>query len=156
MIREDFFTKPFEKLQLNAALKHSVVDKALEIVELNKGQLWDGKGRDNADLSPSYLEDPYFKTIESAKKYVSWKSKITPNSNRKAETPNLFIKGVFYESLVLKAGEVEFSIESNSSDGKKIISKFPEATGLTDENIEVTGELIKEGFFSRAKEQLHG
>lgn len=66
--------------------------------DINKQQLYDGKGNDGQDLAPTYLNDPYFKTREAAQRYSDWKDKITPSSVRKPGVPNLYINGYYHNS----------------------------------------------------------
>ncbi|HEY4112188.1 hypothetical protein [Puia sp.] len=91
-----------------------------ELLERNKNQMYDGKTRTGEDISPSYLEDPYFKSPEAAQRYSDWKDDITPNSNRKPGVPNLYINGAFYRSL-----RIEVSGEVIITD-----SSFPEAADI--------------------------
>ena len=82
------------------------------LVSLNREQMLEGKRRDGKDISPSYFEDPWFKSVESAKAYSDWKDSITPNSKRKKGVPNLFIIGTFHNSITIDVtGE---SIKFNS------------------------------------------
>jgi len=79
---------------IDTAFQNSVSD----LGEINKVQLFDGKGNDGQNLTPSYFDDPYFKSRESAQRYSDWKDKITPNPKRQSGTPNLFINGKYYDS----------------------------------------------------------
>lgn len=74
-----------------------------DLVIFNRDQMYDGRRRDQEDISPSYYEDPYFKTREAAEKYSNWKDKITPNPNRRKGTPNLFIVGTFHGTITALA-----------------------------------------------------
>lgn len=70
-----------------------------ELREVQLSQLWDGQRSDGEDIRPSYTEDDYFKTKESAQRYRDWKQRITPNSNRNSDAPNLYINGRFYGDI---------------------------------------------------------
>jgi len=65
---------------------------------LNKQQLLAGKRSDGEDITPGYLEDPYFKTLAQAQAYSDWKDRITPHPMRRRGTPNLFINGYYHDS----------------------------------------------------------
>lgn len=79
------------------------IDNTLEVIsDKNKEQLLAGKSKQGIDIFPSYLDDPYFKSKESAQRYSDWKDRITPNKERKSGTPNLFIDGTYHKSRTLK------------------------------------------------------
>jgi len=77
-------------------------------------QLYSGLNGNDKPLRPTYLNDPYFKSIESgkwyknARGYMLWKQSITPPyasswlgiPRRSPETPNLIIRGDFHNSIV--------------------------------------------------------
>lgn len=146
MITPDFFTGKLEAVDLNQVIGKAIELNQDEIVELNRDQLWDGKDSTGADITPSYLDDPYFKTKESAAAYMRWKQKITPNPERKPETPNMYINGAYYRSLKLDPGTENFSIKTDSALGRAIDQKFDKLEGLTDDSVKLAGELIKEDF----------
>jgi len=75
-----------------------MVDNKIWLGALNKQQLLAGKRNDGANISPGYLEDPYFKTLAQAQAYSDWKDRITPNPMRRSGTPNLFINGFYHDS----------------------------------------------------------
>jgi hypothetical protein len=69
-----------------------------EIRQYNLQQLLDGKTNEGLDISPTYLEDPFFKTREQAQAYSDWKDKISPRSNRRKGVPNLYINGYYHST----------------------------------------------------------
>lgn len=144
MITPDFFTSRLEAVDLNQVIGKAIELHEGEIVELNRDQLWDGKDASGNDITPSYLDDPYFKTKESAMAYMRWKQKITPNPDRKPETPNMYINGAYYKSLKLDPGTEDFSIKTDSALGRQIDQKFDNLEGLTEDSIQLAGQLIKE------------
>src|ERR1044072_1903301 len=100
------------KKQTEEVAATSIRKTGANLVQLNREQMMEGKRRDGKDISPSYFEDPWFKSIESAKAYSEWKDRITPNSKRKKGVPNLFIVGTFHNSISIDVtGE---SIKFNS------------------------------------------
>ncbi|MDD6210512.1 MAG: ABC transporter [Bacteroidales bacterium] len=88
--------------------------RRVRIEELVKDQLYSGiDGKGNA-LRPTYTEDPYWRTVTKTDKaakrrgeqYRDFKAKITPPqgsflgfSPRNTNTPNLIIRGDFYDSI---------------------------------------------------------
>ena len=113
-----------------------------ELLNLNREQLLEGKGRDGNDLTPSYLDDPFFKTQEAARRYSAWKDLITPNSKRTPGTPNLIIDGSWVHNVLkvgIDASKLTFTIDSPI--GEKIFQKYGQrVAGLNDEK---KGELKK-------------
>jgi len=105
-----------------------------QLVLINREQMLEGKRRDGKDISPSYLEDPYFKTREAAQRYSDWKDELTPNPKRKKGVPNLFIIGTYHESIsALIRGEV-IQFNSTFADSVDIERKFGvEIYGLNSE-----------------------
>lgn len=81
----------------------SLAQTAGEALSLLRQQLYDGKTYTGARITPSYLDDPFFKSKEAAQRYSDWKDKITPNPNRPKGTPNLFIIGTFHNSITARA-----------------------------------------------------
>lgn len=109
----------------------AIAEKAMEeskgdILKYNQEQLLAGKTRDGTDITPSYLNDPYFKTREAAQRYSDWKDRITPNSKRKSGTPNLYIDGTYHRSIrVTQSGEV-LNFDSTFNGANDIERKFGE------------------------------
>lgn len=80
-----------------------IIDKVFEentdaLNEKNNEQLLAGKNSLGENITPSYLDDPYFKSRASAQRYSDYKDSITPNSNRAPGTPNLYITGKYHKS----------------------------------------------------------
>jgi len=115
-----------EKTSIETVCGSAVNATKEPMLTLNKQQLYDGKTRSGNDLSPTYLEDPYFKSREAAQRYSDWKDEITPNPKRKKGVPNLFIVGAFHNSIGVKvmAGNIEFS--SSFPKAQSIEEKFTE------------------------------
>ncbi len=90
-----------ESTNLGLIAASSVRNTSKELLAKNREQLLEGKKRDGRDLTPSYYDDPYFKTRAAAKRYADWKWRITPNPKRKRGTPNLFINGFFHRTIKL-------------------------------------------------------
>ncbi|KAA6348652.1 hypothetical protein EZS27_003885 [termite gut metagenome] len=121
-----------------------------DIVESVREQISVGLDGDEKKLTPSYSADPFFSTKEAgrwkgkAKQYVKWKKDITPPARswlgydkRGVDTPNLYITGVFHESIkatdipdgvrIASAGNVEFGKDIESKYGSAIFKLSPKA-----------------------------
>jgi hypothetical protein len=125
-----------------------------KILSLNRQQLFDGKKSDGSDLSPTYLNDPYFKTREAAQRYSDWKDKITPNSKRKKGVPNLFINGYFHNSIEVDIDKKGLSFSSNEL-GIDIVPKFGgDIFGLNSESRVELNKTVEPLFISKVRKFL--
>lgn len=108
-----------------------------EFLSANRDQMWNGKMPNGANITPGYMEDPYFKTKKQAAAYKKWKSSpgFMKNSSRDANTPNLFINGYFYRSLVLKVSDIPV-IETNDPLGKSVAGDHHGVLGVSAENLQ--------------------
>ena len=131
-------------VKINDVCSDAVAQTKDDLLKINKEQLYDGKLKTGADLSPTYLDDPYFKTPASAKRYSDWKDQITPNSKRKSGVPNLFITGVFYDSLSISISGLDIKTDSSFHSASDIESKFStDIFGLGGEYKEEYLDMIK-------------
>lgn len=142
--------------RLGQSLESSVVDAidltSDDIITLNQQQLYSGRLSDGSPVSPSYLDDPYFKSREAAQRYSDWKDNITPDEQRPSGVPNLFINGRFYQSWRVRASATTIDFESSDPDAMDIEEKFSERIyGLDDDNMNT---YRRESFFPVLKEQI--
>lgn len=98
-----------------------------QLLDENKVQLFDGKLKTGLDVSPTYLQDPYFKSPAAAQRYSNWKDVITPNSNRRQDVPNLFIDGTFYKTWSIQMSGDFIKTLSSFRAADAIISTFTPA-----------------------------
>jgi len=101
-----------------------------DFTEDQKNQLYAGKTKDGVDITPLYINDPYFKSAESAQRYSDWKDKITPNPKRTSGVPNLFIIGTYYDSLKITISGQMISFVSSFFAAENIAQKFKGIYGL--------------------------
>lgn len=115
----------FKSMANDITLKHQA-----EIVKDVKGQLWNGQNPDGSAISPSYLDDPFFKTRKAAEWYAKWKysGRWGQNTTRSIDTPNLYINGYFYSSLNVKVDNGSFEIGST---WPEVGGKYSRALGLS-------------------------
>lgn len=92
--------------------------------ELLQDQLRHGKGSDGEDLTPGYLEDPYFKSREAARRYSDWKYKNSPSEGRNRNAPNLYIDGTYHNSISIAASVKGIDSDSNVYFGLDIEIKY--------------------------------
>lgn len=133
----DDFAQKIAKLQafdFGKELEEIVEDHADDIADLQREQMLEGKGVDGQYIRPFYSENPFFKTPGAAERYALWKQKITPNSNRPVDVPNLIVVGVFHKSLSAKVSGGLFEIQTDASFGDKVFDVHKNAQGLDEES----------------------
>jgi len=115
-----------------------VVDHKDDLVEFVREQLYSGIDGTGQRLSLPYSQDPFFATSEAgrwkndAKGYARWKAKIQPPKSsflgyppRNVDTPNLIIRGDFYDSLIATIVDGGVKIESRGvAFSREIESKY--------------------------------
>lgn len=121
---------------------NAVVETKQDITEIQKEQLLHGLDASGNDIHPTYLEDTYFKTVAAAQRYSDWKDRITPNSRRKKGVPNLFITGVFHDTLETVVKKDVFYQDSKSRIFPDINRKY--GSNLLGLNKESKIEYVKE------------
>jgi hypothetical protein len=134
----------FERLnvaKLNEIIGTSIVENESDVLGGIKSQLWDGKTGEGQNITPSYLDDPFFKTRQQAEGYRNWKNAITPNSDRNPDTPNLFINGYFYGTLYID--QSFFEVASNSF-GNPIIEKYGKKPFILDSGRQKNSDILKD------------
>ena len=95
-------------------------------------QLYSGLDGEGEFLSPTYDNDPYFNEFGrwhgASYAYKKWKEKITPPMRSPMLVPNLFITGLFHESIkASREGDVMRVYTSGFRDGPLIEKKYGEA-----------------------------
>ena len=125
--------------------KKVFVEKTLKksIADLNREQLLKGQGADGESL-PRYVDDPWFKSTESALRYQKWKSYISPG-DKPIDVMDFFIDGTFHKTIKFKKDEEGFFTISNSEIVGSVQSKTNNnALGINDESLEqIMPEIIK-------------
>lgn len=146
----------FDRLEsVIGAIATGIGDSILECLEEKRNmitqsvteQLYSGLDGNGEYLSPTYDDDPYFNEKGpwhgAAYAYKKWKEHITPPMRspvlnlppRPVEVPNLFITGLFHESIkASREGDVVRVYTSGFQDGPLIEQKYGEAIfKLTDD-----------------------
>jgi hypothetical protein len=110
--------------------KESIEGTEEEIRQYNLQQLLDGKTNEGLDISPTYLEDPYFKTQAQAQAYSDWKDRISPPSNRRKGVPNLYINGYYHNTRKVTIQGDKILYSSSYSEAPEIEQTFKNIDGL--------------------------
>jgi hypothetical protein len=116
--------KKIQAINLADAGAKSIEGTAAEYKTLLQEQLLHGKGSDGQDLKPGYLEDPYFKSRESAQRYLTWKKNNSPSEGRNPNAPNLYIVGHYHNSIDIKTEYSGIKSSSSAYFGLDIESKY--------------------------------
>lgn len=97
------------------ATAECIGENATLVADLVREQLYAGKDGNDEYLSPTYDSDPYFDKpgpwYKRSQAYKAWKREITPPmvgatmglAPRPVDVPNLFITGMFHDSIKGKA-----------------------------------------------------
>lgn len=108
-----------------------VQNHRVDIMELQKEQLLNGKSSSGEDIRPFYSEDVkphgYFNSIESAKNYAAWKSTLSYPSfsgRRNPDAPNLYINGKFHEELGVRFSALSMAVVPETAYAATIVSKY--------------------------------
>jgi hypothetical protein len=127
-----------------------------ELITYELDQLLDGKTSTGEDITPSYLNDPYFKSKEAAQRYSDWKDKISPTSNRKKGTPNLYINGYYHNTIRVEVTDGKVIWSSSFPDASEIEIKFKKIYGLNEESRQEFIPLILRPIFKKNIEAATG
>lgn len=117
-------------LQDGSLMREVLMRHEQDIIEQQRIQLLEGKTIEGKDIHPSYSEDVkprgYFRTKDSAARYAAWKQTISyPFSvQRNADTPNLYITGVFHNDLGVDFGADAVSVVPDTAYAAKIMAKY--------------------------------
>jgi len=143
-IRDYLKNARFVREQYPEVVIDSIMKNKDKIIEMNQEQLYDGKDIFGNDIRPLYTEDTFFKTEAQAKGYVKWKQKITPNSKRNPNAPNLFINGYFYRGIdVVRSGVSVFLRSINAGTlGAELSTKYKNTMGLNEKNQAILSNII--------------
>lgn len=101
-----------------------------EIRQYNIQQLLDGKTNEGLDISPGYMEDPFFKTPEQAKAYSDWKDRISPPGKRRSGVPNLYINGYYHSTRTVQIEGDKIVYRSTYGEVHDFDQKYKNLDGL--------------------------
>lgn len=115
----------------NGTLMREVLQRhEQDIVEQQRIQLLEGKTSDGGDIHPFYSEDVkptgYFRTKESAARYAAWKQTLSYpyKVQRKPDSPNLYITGVFHNDLGVEFNAESVAIIPDTAYAANIMAKY--------------------------------
>lgn len=149
--------------ELVGFMRESMKNEETNIIDLQRTQLLSGKRADGKDITPLYTEDSYFKSAESAQRYADWKAKMTypKKVERNPLAPNLYIAGVknegrFHSELGVEFREDEMEFVGTTAYSKKIMAKYPDTFGLTDESFGTIKDSVSQSLITKIKTYLNG
>lgn len=127
------------------ACARCLVENAGIVAEAIREQLYSGLDGDGGYLSPTYLEDDYFYTVDwyhedentgrkyiGARGYMEWKTDITPPVGsemlglppRPEDVPNLYINGKFYSEITIAGSDDGLVTSVSGESAPKIVEKY--------------------------------
>lgn len=108
-----------EQLAERAAAGHEV-----DLANLNREQLLEGKNSDGGFMGPRISQDPFFEgNMRAAMNYANWKRKLFPQTPY--DTPNLIINGYTHSHIkaMISGGKLTIKFD-NLAWGNSIESKY--------------------------------
>lgn len=130
------YTKIQENIKNIPAVINGIVARDKDILlSLNRDQMLLGRNAEGEVLTPSYLNDPYFKSNLQTEAYARMKYKLEQEHKARIEnptlypykdkdTPNLIVTGPFQDNMfILPEGE-SFIIGSSYRDSNDIENKY--------------------------------
>lgn len=128
------------QMQKNIGGVGEVIGKAVNdnrdvILSLNKDQMLLGRNAEGKEFTPSYLNDDYFRTPESAMRYAEMKYRLeaehktrisnpTLYPSKGKDTPNLIVTGLFQDGMFIETDKDSFTIDSNYIESAEIEQKY--------------------------------
>ncbi|MCL1942626.1 MAG: hypothetical protein FWF54_03630 [Candidatus Azobacteroides sp.] len=145
-------------LNIEEMIQDIVKDDSGTLLDIQKEQLMAGQDNEGNPLTPSYRDDPFFKTLEAAQRYSDWKDRITPPtgtraySERPKGTPNLFINGYWQSGIKFIPENGLF--ENDNPLNTEIKPKYPSSLGLNPDGIKYYRDFyFDEKFFGEIHEK---
>jgi len=136
MKRIDDMIKNLQEFQatITEIVREAVSESQTEILDGVRQNLREGKRGDGADITPSYLDDPFFESKPQAVAYMNYKKSISLPSKNMA-TPDLYINGWFHSKLGIKLDAETFTIEGTAPLSMRISDKYAPVTfAMSDAN----------------------
>lgn len=119
-----------EGLTSGALIRNVVTEHETDIMDRQYEQLFEGKTATGDDIRPYYSEDlqpgGYFKSKDSAKRYVEWKLSLSYpiQVTRNSDAPNLFVNGKFHSELGVIFGPDIMTIVGKTGYAQNIVTKY--------------------------------
>jgi hypothetical protein len=107
------------------------------VIVMQQEQLLRGENSENRYL-PRYIDDPFFKTKESAIRYQNWKSEISPNKDKPKGVMDFYINGKFHKSIKFE----NMILFTNDSISNSVENKDPNFIGLNKKSNNELGQKI--------------
>lgn len=118
------------------SIANTITSRYSNVIASNvRNQLWNGQKPDGSPITPSYLDDPHFKTRKQAEAYANWKYSggYRANTTRNKYTPNLYINGYFYRGINATVAAGAFEVVASWNE---VGSKYKDVLGLSEPHAE--------------------
>jgi len=107
---------------LPQAAIEAVKENEEKFAEINREQMLAGKNADGGNL-PKYVDDPYFKSRESALRYEAWKARISPNAQKPRGVMDFYINGKFHGTVNVQTSGFSIVYKTDSNISASVDSK---------------------------------
>jgi hypothetical protein len=115
------------------------------LADLVRNQLYKGRAVTGEYLRPFYSEDGWFKSMVQMQAYRAWKQMITPDPDRPADVPNLYIVGYYHEGITARASKSGIEYKNSAGNAAEIEAKYGGAKklyGLTPQSqVDIQGKI---------------
>lgn len=130
-----------------------VVNNEDMLFDLNWSQILQGRNNEGELFTPTYQNDPYFKTPEGAERYAKFKEGLVSSHNaliihplftqKPSNTPNLIVTGAFLFSIFITTNKQSFTLgatwhkadDINNKYGGKVFGLSPQAVAFFRKNV---------------------
>jgi hypothetical protein len=159
------YTKKYkERLDsLDEVISKELAKRQYDLLDLQKDQLLYGRDRLGEILTPTYTEDPYFKSRKQAEFYRDKKRKLQGEHDAKIKnkklypkkgdnTPNLIVTGtLFHDTIRLSVGGDRVIINSGGV-GSDIERKYGDVLGMSPESkVVIWNKYLRKAILRRMK-----
>ena len=164
MTISEYTRKYKERLDsLGDVISKELSNRQYDLLDLQKDQLLFGRDRQGDILTPTYTDDPYFKTRKQAEYYRDKKRKLQGAhdamiKNKKLypkkgdNTPNLIVTGtLFHDTITLSVGGDRVIINSGGV-GSDIERKYGDVLGMSPESkVIIWNKYLRKAILRRMK-----
>lgn len=164
MTISEYTRKYKERLDsLGDVISKELSNRQYDLLDLQKDQLLFGRDRQGDILTPTYTDDPYFKSRKQAEYYRDKKRKLQGAhdamiKNKKLypkkgdNTPNLIVTGtLFHDTITLSVGGDRVIINSGGV-GSDIERKYGDVLGMSPESkVIIWNKYLRKAILRRMK-----
>ena len=164
MTISEYTRKYKERLDsLDNVITKELANRQYDLLDLQKDQLLFGRDRQGDILTPTYTDDPYFKSRKQAEYYRDKKRKLQGAHDAKIKnkklypkkgdnTPNLIVTGtLFHDTITLSVGGDRVIINSGGV-GSDIERKYGDVLGMSPESkVIIWNKYLRKAILRRMK-----